>query len=471
MEKEILTEEQKIYIEAHAGELEDLVLRLARIPAPTGREERRAQFCLKWLQQNGAGEAYIDQVGNVVYEYAPDGLGLKNSDIKEDLCWKDSARVFMAHMDVVFPDMEELPLEEKDGFIYGPGICDNTANLAVLLMTAKYVAQHRPQTGGERLIFVCDVGEEGLGNLKGVREICRSLSTEEEIAEADKCQANQKANRAEEDKGQANQEANRTEDDTCRATKEAGCARTLKTGRIEAFYAFDLTYDSYTSRAVGSLRYRIQIKTKGGHSYGDFGSTNAIAVLSELIHDLYQIEVPRRGKTTYNVGMITGGTSVNTIAQEAQMLYEIRSDHVQDLEEMRERFEETVERCRRKYGAEGIFHDRRKDETAEACSGKGAELLIELLGERPCERDVDEKKRQQLFAQVEGVVEQVTGRRPLPVPCSTDCNIPLSMGIPSVCVGMCRGAGFHTREEYLEKASLKDGFAVGLALVLGQQPE
>lgn len=441
MGNEILTEEQKTYIEAHAGELEDLVLRLARIPTPTGREERRAQFCLEWLQQNGAWEAYIDPAGNVIYEYESDDTEAENDRRgmvqtepgmigSNELVEKKPARVFMAHMDVVFPDMEELPLEEKDGFIYGPGICDNTANLAVLLMTAKYAAQYRPQTGGRRWIFVCDVGEEGLGNLKGVREICRSLSTGEKTAEAEEYQTNQKA------------------------------------GRIEAFYAFDLTYDSYTSRAVGSLRYRILVRTKGGHSYGDFGSANAIAVLSELIHDLYRIEVPRRGKTTYNVGMITGGTSVNTIAQEAQMLYEIRSDHVQDLEEMRERFEETMERCRRKYGAEGVFHDRTKDEAAKTCSSKDADIQMELLGERPCERGVDEKKRQQLFAQVEDVVEQVTGRRPLPVPCSTDCNIPLSMGIPSVCVGMCRGAGFHTREEYLEKASLKDGFAIGLALVL-----
>ena len=421
----VLTEKQKEYIKAHVQELEELVLRLARIPAPTGKEEKRAAFCLKWLQENGAKEAYIDETGNVVYVYrgADDAVSVP-------------VIVYMAHMDVVFPDETELPLTEQDGRIYCPGVGDDTANLAVLLMAAKYVAQYRPDTNGRTLLFVCDVGEEGLGNLKGVREICRRFHckesdlrvqlTKEEVDFAPKLIRKEKGFRKP-------------------IFQEVEGETDILPSRIERFYAFDLGYDSYTCRAVGSLRYRIRVRTKGGHSYGDFDNTNAIAVLAELIQKLYAVKVPCGGRTTYNVGTISGGTSVNTIAQQAEMLYEIRSDHAEDLAEMRLKFEQILNECRKRY----------------------SDVSVEVIGERPCESGVDEEERQKLFRQVETVVEAVTGKKPQPVPCSTDCNIPLSMGIPSVCVGTCLLSGAHTREEYIEKNSLSTGFEIGLALVLG----
>lgn len=411
-----LSGEQKKYIEAHIRELEELVLRLARIPAPTGKEEKRAQFCLNWLHENGAEDAYIDAAGNVVYLY-------HDTKTEKSKTTDTSVIVYMAHMDVVFSDETELPMTERDNRIYCPGVGDDTANLAVLLMAAKYVAQYRPDTNGYTLLFVCDVGEEGFGNLKGVREIC----------------------------GKFHQVPNGN------GLQRDDALSYVSRSRISRLYAFDLGYDTYTCRAVGSLRYRIQAKTKGGHSYGDFGNTSAIAVLAELIQQLYELPVPQRGKTTYNVGTISGGTSVNTIAQQAEMLYEIRSDDAEDLEEMRRKFEYIVEVCRKKYDIS----------KSTAAAKQTAEVMVEIIGERPCEAGVDEKKRKLLFEQVEQVVEAVTGCRPMPVPCSTDCNIPLSMGIPSVCVGTCLGAGYHTREEYIEKSSLKSGFTIGLALVCG----
>lgn len=374
----MLNEEIKGYIKGHLEELYGLLLELAVIPAPLGGEGRRADFCLKWLKKQGAGHAYIDGAGNVIYPYHAD---------------KKPLIVFMAHMDVVFPDVEQLPLYEEDGRIYCPGVGDDTANLAAMLMAAKYVAKQQPDTGSYGILFVCGVGEEGLGNLKGSREICAAFGK-----------------------------------------------------RIEAFYALDLTRESYTARAVGSLRYRVAVETKGGHSYHCFGNTNANAVLAELICSLYRIKVPKRGRTTYNVGMISGGTSVNAIAQHAEMLYEIRSDEKADIEEMEKQFLETIEA--------------RREGCAEDCS-----IRLEKIGERPCEGEVDPEKRQKLFQYVEAAVESVTGKKPRPVPSSTDCNIPLSMGIPAVCAGSYRGAGAHTREEYIEKDSLQDGFAVVMALV------
>lgn len=432
-----LSEEK--YVNSHSEELYELLIRLAKIPAPTGREERRAAFCRDWLTGQGAGGVFTDRAGNVVYPYhVREGKPLV---------------IFMAHMDVVFPDLTELPLYERDGRVFCPGVGDDTANLAVLLMTAKFVAENRPDTGEYGFLLVCGVGEEGLGNLKGAREICA------EYAE-----------------------------------------------QTEAFYAFDLTMDSYTARAVGSLRYRISVQAQGGHSFHCFGNTNANVVLSRLILNLYQISVPGRGKTTYNVGIISGGTSVNTIAEHAEALYEIRSDEAADLEEMKQRFFETVQACEEAFRNDAAGIPEREESGRETAgiperkesgrgtagipeqeeSGRGTariseqeecgrktgrsrkapvQINIELIGSRPCETEVDRKKRKQLFDQVEQAVKRVTGKVPEPVLCSTDCNIPLSLGIPSVCVGTCRGAGAHTREEYIERDSLADGLRIALELL------
>lgn len=378
------------YVEAHTEELYELLKSLAVIPAPLNGEGRRADFCRRWLQAQGAEDVYLDAAGNVIYPYcAGEKNGSKEQAVRPLI-------VFMAHMDVVFPDSTELPLYEQDGRIYCPGVGDDTANLAVMLMTAKYVTERRPDTGDYGLLFVCGVGEEGLGNLRGVREICATFGT-----------------------------------------------------RIEAFYALDLTMEAYTARAVGSLRYRVSAETQGGHSYHCFGNTNAIAALAERIARLYQVEVPAGGGTTYNVGVISGGTSVNTIAQHAEMLYEIRSDDEAAMAQMEQTFREIVTPA-----------------AAMEDSTPDCRIYVEKIGERPCEGKVDTEKRQKLFRYAEAAVECVTGTKPRPVPCSTDCNIPLSMGIPAVCVGTYRGAGAHTRKEYIERDSLPEGLAIALLLVM-----
>lgn len=435
----MVSEQMKEYIKNHSEELYELLLKLAVIPAPSGQEERRADFCLKWLKAQGAQGVYTDRAGNVIYPYhvtVPDvwdegsnagkmpeirqgelnGAVVqanhqeKSNDIK--LPKEQPLIVFIAHMDVVFPDLTELPLQERDGRIYCPGVGDDTANLAVMLMTAKYMAQYQPDTGKYGLLFVCGTGEEGLGNLKGSREICAAFGKQ-----------------------------------------------------IEAFYALDLTMEAYTARAVGSLRYRVTVEAQGGHSYHCFGNTNANVILAKLITSLYRIKVPERGKTTYNVGVISGGTSVNTIAQHAEMLYEIRSDEEADMQELEELFLETVAALPsgREAGPSPVLHKFSADSNLEISQGD-YHISVEEIGERPCERNVDPEKRQKLFWYVEEAVESATGLRPYPVPCSTDCNIPLSMGIPSVCVGTYRGAGAHTREEYIEKDSLADGLMIALTL-------
>jgi len=299
--------------------------------------------------------------------------------------------VFMAHSDVVFPDTEALPLTVADGKIHCPGVGDDTANVVAMLMVAKYIAQNQLQPKNCGLLIVVNSGEEGLGNLKGSRKIMEDFGT-----------------------------------------------------RVQEFVTFDGGPSNITTVAVGSHRYRVEINTEGGHSYGKFGNRNAIAYMASLIDTLYTMKVPAEGKTTYNVGTITGGTSVNTIAQHAEMLYEYRSDNKNSLETMKKHFETAIEFYR----------------------AKGVEVKVTLMGERPCGGDVDPEKHQALMNRAVEATQRHYGMTPVFKSGSTDCNIPLSMGVPAICPGCVVGVGAHTREEYVEIDSLKPGIQVAFDLML-----
>ena len=292
--------------------------------------------------------------------------------------------VIMAHTDTVFPDLEPMPFEEKDGYMYCPGVGDDTANLAVLMICARYYMQNAPDDEG--ILFVANSGEEGLGNLKGTRKLMETYGD-----------------------------------------------------RVKNFVSLDSAcMHRLVVLAVGSHRYKITARTEGGHSFGNFGNRNAIHVLSTMISALYSVNVPKVGnsKTTFNVGTIEGGTSVNTIAQEASMTYEYRSDNKDCLEKMKNFFDRTIEMFK----------------------ASGVEIEVELLGERPC---MSEMKDPEIYAKLKkravDSMHEISGLEVIEGSSSTDCNIPFSMGIAAVCFGVVRSAGAHTREEKLEIASLYDG--------------
>ena len=364
-------------IEDSSQEALDLLITLGKIPAPSHQENKRAEFCKQWLEQQGAKGVYIDEALNVVY---PVGCTDSNPLV-----------VFAAHTDVVFPDTEELPMTIADGKIYCPGIGDDTMHVVALLMVAKYVTKHNltPANGG--ILFVANSCEEGLGNLKGVRKIAEDYGS-----------------------------------------------------RITEFVTFDGPGTNIVNRAVGSKRYKIEIDTEGGHSYGKFGNRNAIVYLASLIDALYAMKVPTRGKTTYNVGTISGGTSVNTIAQHAEMLYEFRSDDREDLAEMEAHLDAALNFYRT----------------------KGIQVTCTLMGDRPCGSAVDQEKHNNLIARAAAAMEAYRGITPKLSAGSTDCNIPLSMGIPSIMVPCGKGQGVHTREEYIEIDSQVPGLKVAFELVL-----
>ncbi len=372
-----MTEEVLKYIEDHAGEAYELLIELAKIPAPSNHEEKRARFCLEWLEAQGAEGVFIDEANNVIYPVCCEG----GSNIS----------VYMAHSDVVFPDEVELPLRVEEGRIYCPGIGDDTANAAALLMVMKYIATHRVAPA-EGLLLVINSGEEGLGNLRGSRAVMEKYGS-----------------------------------------------------RVREFVTFDGYAGGMCTRAVGSRRFKIEVKTEGGHSWGNFGNRNAIACLSALIGTLYEAPIPEDGRTTFNVGTVSGGTSVNTIAEHAEMLYEFRSDRAENLDMMQSFFDSAV----------------------NAYRSEGLDVGVTLLGERPCSAKVDEKRMNALIDRASAAVLAAFGKAPKAHSGSTDCNIPLSLGVPAVCVSCVKGGGAHTRREYVEISSLKPGLGVAFEMVLG----
>jgi acetylornithine deacetylase/succinyl-diaminopimelate desuccinylase-like protein len=363
------------YILECSGELKELIWSLCRIPSPSYNEGNRAIFIRNWFEKHCAGaDAYIDDAQNVVccVNVSPDV----------------PVSVFIAHTDTVFPDLVPLEPEERDGCLYCPGVGDNTANLALMMLAARYVVT-RKLPSREGILFVGNSCEEGLGNLKGCRKIMEDYA-----------------------------------------------------GRVKQLIAFDGPLGEITNRAVGSSRYRITLTAEGGHSFSCFGNTNAIHLLSLCIADLYAITPPE--STTYNVGHISGGTSVNSIAEKAEMLYEYRSADREGLTFMERKFREIIERHR----------------------PSARNLEVELLGERPCNGDIDPAAQEALEQKAMSLIYSVTDKEVKVRAASTDCNIPLSQGIPAIGLGGYYGKGNHTYGEFIELASLSKGFELFLNMIL-----
>lgn len=371
-----LTEQQAQWSDAHAAEALDLLRALGSIPAPSHHEEKRAAFVRDWLIAQGAEHVYIDEAQNVVYSI---GVTADNPVV-----------VLMAHTDIVFPDTDPLTIREEDGRMYAPGIGDDTANLVALLMAAKYVTEHHPvpRIG---VLIVANSCEEGLGNLKGSKQILQDYA-----------------------------------------------------GRVVELISIDGSLDRIVNDAVGSHRMKVTIRAQGGHSYGAFGNTNAIVQMAQMITRLYEKEPPTARKTTYNVGVIEGGTTVNSICGECSMLYEYRSESLACLAEMEEFFNRTIAETR----------------------AQGVDVSVEVLGIRPCADGVDPERLHELTMRMAGLMSTLTGKEIRVGAGSTDANSALAIGVPAVTIGAIIGAGSHTRGEWIEPDSLRIGQQIALASVM-----
>lgn len=317
---------------------------------------------------------------------------------KNVLCWVVESpdagiEVFSAHTDVVFDDLTPLPLREEDGCMYAPGVGDDTANLVGLLMGTRWLLAHPEATRGRSILVVANSCEEGLGNLRGTRALYDRYGD-----------------------------------------------------RIASHVVFDTTLGNVVREAVGSVRWRVSCDGPGGHSFKAFGTPNAIVELSRLVCALDRMELPTAALTTRNVGTISGGTTVNSIAAHAEMLFELRSMSDECLASARAAFEQTL----------------------RAHQGFGVRFATEVVGERPASAASTSPALDALAARACAATRAATGVEEVHIaPSSTDANIPLSRGIPAVCLGAVRGKGAHTRDEWIETASLEDGLVAILSMLAG----
>lgn len=362
------------YIDDNSEKIVDLLKQITEIPAPTGDEGRRSEFIEQYLENAGAVGVYRDKAGNVVYPY-----GIRHGR---------SNAVMIAHMDTVFPKDTELEVTEKDGKLLCPGIGDDTANVACLLLLAAFAAKEKPAIRCG-IFFVFGTCEEGLGNLKGSKRFM------EEHADF-----------------------------------------------VSHFWAFDLYYRKIYTDMVGSIRYRIKVHTTGGHSYLNFGNPNAIHVASQIINDLYRMQPTDEEKYTYNVGTIAGGNSVNSIAEQAAFTMEFRTGEFDVMKKCDQAIHDIVKRY-----------------------SKNAQIEMEVIGKRPCAQGVPEESVEKMISRARESIRSIIGIDPEESTASTDCNIPLSMGVPAICIGLCDGALLHTEEEWIWKDSAAKGLRLLFHLV------
>lgn len=367
------------YLNNNKEETINLIKDLCFIPSPSHHEKNKALFIKNWLDNLGAKDVYIDEAYNVIYH-------LKNAESNETI-------LFTAHTDTVFPDLTPLPFSKDEKYLYAPGVGDDTTCLAMMLMVIKYIIINNLKPN-KNILFVANSCEEGLGNLKGIKQIMNTYENE-----------------------------------------------------ITEVYCLDSQYDCVINKCVGSHRYEITFKTIGGHSFRDFGNENAIVLMSKLINKLYECVVPKinDSHTTYNVGIVSGGTSINTIAQEAKMLYEYRSDDEECLSIMKNFFEEKIK---------------------EAKENKNVTISVETIGIRPCGKNVDANKLNKMTDKIINICEKHSNMKCAINSGSTDANIPMSKAIPSITVGTYLGEGEHTREEKVLIESIPIGLKIVSELIL-----
>lgn len=345
-----------------------------QIPAPTFAESARGDFVAGEMRQAGLEDVTVDAVGNVL------GRRPGRSPVLRPV-------IVSAHLDTVFPDGTDLSVRRVGERLYGPGIGDNSLGVAGLLTLATALEESGLQAEAD-IWIVTNVGEEGLGDLRGMRAI-----------------------------------ADRFGGEAVYIVVEGGLFGQL-------FY-----------RAIGVRRFRITVEAPGGHSWGSFGQASAVHVLGRIIADITDLNVPKRPKTTYNVGVIEGGTTINSIAQSASLQLDLRSESAPVLTEL-----------------VTAVHD-------IAARHASSDVVVELqvIGDRP---PGAASRRSPLVRLAAAALKASGVRRIAYVSGSTDANVPLSRGWPAVCIGLTRAGNTHRRDEYIETGPLAAGLRQLLLLTL-----
>lgn len=358
--------------EQQQAALVDLCIQIQQIAAPTDDEARRAAWVERYFQELRLADISVDARYNV-YGRLP---GRR----------PHSALMVSAHTDTVFPLETDLTVRvhEAEDRIYGPGLGDNSAGVAGMLLLATTL--RRLPIPPTDIWFVANTGEEGLGDLQGMRAAVERLAPQ--IG-------------------------------ACIVLEGMGLKRVVH-------------------RALGSRRYRITVRAPGGHSWSDFGTASALHVLALLASELVQMQTATEPRTTFNIGRMSGGTSVNTIAQTAWLELDLRSEGQSALQQLVDQAMAIVLRYQ-----SGLWQQR------------GVYVEATIIGDRPGGAIADEHPLvKATFRSL--AYHGVNGNPQLRIS-STDANIPLSRNIPAVCIGITEGGNAHRVEEWITPSLLTTG--------------
>ncbi len=363
-------------------------IRFCEVPAPPFQERARGAMLRQTFEQLGLSHVRVDNVGNVIGERP--GASPR------------PRIVISAHLDTVFPEGTDVRVTRDGAVLRGPGIGDDCRGLAVLVAIARAMAHAVVHTGGP-VTFVATVGEEGLGNLRGVRQLFM-----ETLA-----------------------------------------------GEIDQFVSIDGTGLGITNVGVGSRRYRMTFKGPGGHSYAAFGLANPIGALGRAAAKIADLQVPALPKTTFNVGRIAGGTSVNSIPSEAWMEIDLRSADAASLESIDRKVTRVVDEA-----------------VSEENARWRAPGMVTVVKERVGDRPAGSTPPGSFIVRTVEAVHRALGVPISLTESSTDSNIPMSLGIPAITIGTGgRGTGTHAVTEAFDTtdAWLGTQRAVLLTLALAQR--
>ena len=346
------------WVDAHVSQVVEETIRICEIPAPTFEEGDRAAYVKGRFAQLGLQDVVIDGAGNVRGRRPGTGNA--------------PGIAVGAHLDTVFPKGTDVRVKREGARLLAPGIGDNSVAVASLLAMVEALDTGGVRTAGD-LYLTCNTGEEGLGDLKGMKAFVADVKD-----------------------------------------------------KVKALVALEgMKINRIIHVAVGSRRYKVTVTARGGHSWGHFPAPSAIHILGRAIADISRLEVPTDPKTTYNVGVIHGGTTVNTIASEADMLVDMRSVDITSLVDLERRVLGIIER------------------TAKEGDGQAK---LDLVGDRPA----GSIPATHPVVETCKAVHRALGLQTFSEASSTDVNAALGVGLPGVCISITEGANEHRLDEYIE---------------------
>jgi acetylornithine deacetylase/succinyl-diaminopimelate desuccinylase-like protein len=364
-------------------EILDLQARLCEIPAPPFHEASRARELQRLFQELGLRDVRVDGAGNVI-------------GVRPGTAARPNV-VMAAHLDTVFPEGTNVKVTREGDLMKGPGIGDDCRGLAVMLGVIRALNDSHVETPGT-ITFVADVGEEGLGDLRGMKSLFFD---------------------------------------------------SLK-GQIDRFVSVDGLGFGIVNVGVGSNRYKVTFKGPGGHSYGSFGMANPIQAMGRAIAKIDALEVPRQPKTTFNVGRVGGGTSVNAIPFEAWMEVDMRSTDPVALKDLDTRFHAAIEQAV-------------AEENARWNNRGTVTVSVELVGARPAGQTAKDSAIVRTAMAVARTlqIEEVMGEA------STDANVPMNLNIPAIMIGGGgSGSGAHSLNEVFDATDSWRGTQRALLLII-----